>query len=223
MVKFKIEEIQYTIPERLTVGQWKNIVRWDFEHKAHWPRILHEATGAPLEYLQNTEDDSLELGIVFIASIMNARKEAKIKDFNEITFGEWIDLDVYLNWGVDKHIEGILEILSPETTMADEAQWVIEKYTTWRTFTYKQYTKLFGLDEPQGDVEADGPKRDIAKSWYNVIISLANEDILNIDAVTEQPLKKAFNFMAWRKEKQLEEQHRQLQQKRKYDLQTNRR
>ena len=146
MVKFKIEEIQYTIPERLTVGQWKNIVRWDFEHKAHWPRILHEATGAPLEYLQNTEDDSLELGIVFIASIMNARKEAKIKDFNEITFGEWIDLDVYLNWGVDKHIEGILEILSPETTMADEAQWVIEKYTTWRTFTYKQYTKLFEME-----------------------------------------------------------------------------
>lgn len=220
MVKFTIEDTEYKITERFTVQQWKDIVCWDFEDKANWPRIISTATGAPLKYLTNVEEESLELGIVFIVSVINARKETKIRDFNTITFGEWIDLDIYLNWGADKHIEGILEILSPKTKMADEALWVIEKYSEWRLFMYKQYTKLFGLDEPQGDGE--GPQQDIAKSWYHVIISLANEDLLNIDAVTEQPLKKALNFMSWKKEKQLEEQQRILKEKRKNDVLRNR-
>ena len=166
-------------------------------------------------------EESLELGIVFIATVINQRRETKIKDFNTITFGEWIDLDIYLNWGADKHIEEILQLLSPKTTMADEALWVLEKYSTWRLFIYKQYSRLFGLDEVSEGSE--GQARDIAKSWYEVIISLAKEDILNIDAVTEQPLKKALNFMAYKKEKQLEEQQRQLKERRKNDLQRNHR
>ena len=216
MVKFTIADKEYKIAERFTVSQWKDIIKWDFEYKPHWPRILSTATGAPLEYLEQTVEESLELGIVFIATVINQRTETKIKDFNTITFGEWIDLDIYLNWGADKHIDEILQLLSSDTTMADEALWVIEKYSTWRLFIYKQYTKLFGLDEiSEGD---GGQTGDIAKSWYEVIISLANEDILNIDAVTEQPLKKALNFMAYKKEKQLEEQQRQLKQRRANDL-----
>lgn len=221
MVKFTIEETTYEIPERFKVSQWKEMMKWDFEHKGHWPRIISVATGAPLAYLEKVVEESLELGIVFIASVINARKETKIKDFNEITFGEWIDLDIYLNWGADKHVEGILEILSPKTEMADEALWVIEKYSEWRMFIYNQYARLFGLNEV-GEA-SEGPQPDVAKSWYNVIITLANEDILNIDAVTDQPLKKALNFMAYKKEKQLEEQQRILKEKRRYDLQANRR
>lgn len=216
MVKFSINDKQYEITERFSVIQWQEIIKWDFEHKPHWPRIIAAATSAPLEYLVNVAEESLELGIVFIASVINARTETTIKDFNTITFGEWIDLDIYLNYGADKHIQDILGILSPETTWADEALWVIEKYSEWRLFIYKQYTRLFGLDEPQDDT--DHIKTDIAKSWYNVIISLANEDLLNIDAVTEQPLRKAFNFMAWKKEKQLEEQQRILKERRKNDV-----
>ena len=63
----------------------------------------------------------------------------------------------------------------------------------------------------------------VARSWYKVIVSLANRNILNMDAVTDQPLKKALNFMALQKEEALEEQQKQLQQKRKYDLQRTRR
>lgn len=216
MVKFTIQDKEYQIAERFTIQQWKDIVKWDFEHKPHWPRILSAATGAPLEYLEEVVEESLELGIVFIATVINQRRETKIKDFNTITFGEWIDLDIYLNYGADKHIDDILGMLSPYTKFADEALWVIEKYSNWRLFIYKQYSKLFGLDEPSEGSE--GQKTDIAKSWYEVIISLANEDLLNIDAVTEQPLKKALNFMAWKKAKMLEEQQRQLKQRRQNDL-----
>ena len=63
----------------------------------------------------------------------------------------------------------------------------------------------------------------VARSWYKVIVGLAGEDILKIDEVTEQPLTKALNFMALQKEKVMEENERQLQKQRQYDLQRNRR
>ena len=53
----------------------------------------------------------------------------------------------------------------------------------------------------------------LARSWYRVIVSLANNDLLNIDQVTDQPLKKVLNFMALQKEKALEEEQKQLVQK----------
>lgn len=222
MVKFKIDNKRYEIANRLTVEQWLEIMKWDYEHPPHWPKIIAAATGAPVERLEEVADESQEIAIVFIAAVLNQRAKTEIKDFDTIKFGEWIDLDIYLNYGADKYLQEILDILSPETTMADEALWVIERYSEWRLSIYKQYKTLFGLDVLPEDFEDSEEKpKDIAKSWYDVIIMLANEDILNIDAVTEQPLKQALNFMAWKKEKTLREQQEILKQKRQYDLQRN--
>ena len=178
-------------------------MKWDFERESHWPKILAAATGAPLEALEEVAEESLEIGIVFVAAVLNQRRQTEIKDFDTIKFGEWIDLDVYLNYGADKHLQEILDILSPETTMADEALWVIEKYNTWRVFIYKSYATLFGINvlRDSEDEEPQEKPKDIARSWYDVIVTMANEDILNMDAVTELPLKQALNFMAWKKEK----------------------
>ncbi len=222
MVKFTIQEQTYKIPERFTIQQWKQLMKWDYERKEHWPRIIHEATGAPLEYLNTVAEDSLELGVVFIASNVGKRKETKIKDFNTISFGEWVDLDVYLNMGVDKYITEILTTLEVKTKQADEALWVIEKYTEWRLFIYKQYSKLFGLDGPTSDEPAEAQTgMEVARSWYKIIVNLAGDNLLNIDAVTDEPLKKVLNFMALQKERQLEEKERQLKQQRQYDLRRN--
>lgn len=224
MVKFEIDNKHYEISDRLTVEQWVEIMKWDFEHIAHWPKIVAAATGVPSEKLEEVSEESLEIAIVFVAAVINQRRQTEIRDFDTILFGEWIDLDIYLNYGAEKHMEDILKILSPETEWADEALWVIEKYSEWRLFIYKQYKTLFGLDVLPEDFEDTEEKpKDIAKSWYDVIIMLASEDILNMDAVTEQPLKQALNFMAWKKEKTLREQQAILKQKREYDLQRNRR
>ena len=222
MVKFEIDNKRYKIADRLTVAQWVEIMKWDFEYKAHWPKIISAATEAPIEKLEEVSEDSLEIAIIFIATVINQRAKTEIKDFDTILFGEWIDLDIYLNYGADKHMEEILAILSPETEMADEALWVIEKYSEWRLSIYKQYKTLFGLDVMPDDYEeTDMAPKDIARSWYDVIIMLSGEDILNMDAVTDQPLKKALNFMAWKKEKTLKEQQEIMKQKRQYDLQRN--
>jgi len=62
-----------------------------------------------------------------------------------------------------------------------------------------------------------------ARSWYKIIVGLAQGDVLKLDEVTEQPLKKILNFMALQKEQQLEENQRKLKERRQYDLQRNRR
>lgn len=169
--------------------------------------------------------DSQQLGIVFIATVLSQRKETKIRDFNTLTFGEWVDLDVYFNLGVDKHIYDILKILYPKNNVCKsvaEAQWIIEKFSEWRTYIYKQYAKLFGLDGQSESDESEKPEpMAIARGWYRIIVDLANNDVLKIDEVTEKPLKQILNFMALQKEKALEEQQRILKQQRQYDLQRN--
>jgi hypothetical protein len=61
----------------------------------------------------------------------------------------------------------------------------------------------------------------IARSWYAVMVQLAGGDILKLDPVAEQPLKKALNMLAYQKQVEREERARQLEIQRKYDLQRN--
>lgn len=225
MVKININNEQYAIPQRLTIDHYNTLLQFDWEDPSYYPMIVSQLIDAPLKLLAKAEPHSLALGIVFAVKAMNERKECPMINLDEITFGEFIDLDVYLTLGIDKHFRDIAKILCPEAKFSDEVMWAIEKYVNFRTYTYRQYKVLFGLtDNDLYDAEPDEIKKtQIAKSWYSIIVQIAKEDILNIDKVTEQPLKKALNFMALQKEKAVEENLRKLKQKREYDLQRNRR
>lgn len=210
------------MPEVLTIETWASLIKWDFENIEYWPRIVGIAIGCNPMILKDAKHESLELAIILIATAMQKRKEVKCKDFNDLTFGEFVDLDVYLTYGIDKHMLEITEILDAKCKDSAEAMWLIDRYTEFRMFTYRQYKELFGTET---DVQAEGPvdPMKVAKSWYRLIVQLANDNLLDIDAVTEEPLKKVLNFMALQKEKQLEEQQRILKERRKHDVQTNRR
>jgi len=85
---------------------------------------------------------------------------------------------------------------------------------------------LFGINQKTGKQEDVDPEEydanKIAKGWYKVLVDLADNDIMKLDQVTEQPLYKALTFMSLRKERMLEEQQRQLKQKRQHELSRNR-
>lgn len=224
MVKLTIDDKTYEMPEVLSVETWAELIKWDFEDIKYWPRIIGTAINCNPLLLANVEYGSLELAIVFIATAMQRRKEVKCKDFNTLTFGEFVDLDVYLTYGVEKHILDIMEILDAKCQDSAEAMWLIDKYTEFRMFIYRSYSALFGTEQ-EADSTSNEPvdPQKVAKSWYRLIVQLANDNLLNIDAVTDEPLKKVLNFMALQKEKQLEEQQRILKQRRQHDLQANRR
>jgi len=214
------------MPERLTVEQYHSMLQFDWEDPTFYPKIVGTLIGCNPLKLINAPRDSMVLAISFIVKSMNERRECKTIDMQGITFGQFVDLDVYLALGLDKHFKDIVALIAPDAKWADEAMWAIERFAHFRTYTYRQYKTLFGLtdrelDEAEQTTETD--KIQVARSWYKIIVGLANDNILNIDEVTEQPLKKVLNFMALQKEKVLEENQRQLQQKRQYDLQRNRR
>lgn len=225
MVEITIDNQKYTMPETMAIDTWSAILKWDFEDPKHWPRIVGTAIGCNPLLLQNADEESLELAIIFIATSVQKRVKVACKDFNTLTFGEFVDLEVYLTYGLDKHIKDIMEILDADCQDVAQALWLIDRYVEFRNYTYRQYSTLFGLNQPtdpEAEEEATDPMH-VAKSWYKIIVGLAGDNILNIDDVTDQPLKKVLNFMALEKEKQLEEQQRLMKQKRQYDLQANRR
>ena len=223
MVKITIENKKHILPERLTVKQWKQLVNYDYANTDQWPKIISILLNEDIEVLKRCTLDSLTLAIAFTVECMNRRREFKVRDFNDILFGEFIDLDIYMVMGVEKHLEQIVEILSEGTEWADEAMWLVDQYSLFRVHTYRQYAGLFGINDRKDDDDEDDElekwdSKKVAKGWYRVITDLAEDDILKIDQITDQPLKKALNFMAYKKEKQLEENFRLMQQKRQQEM-----
>jgi hypothetical protein len=231
MIKLTIDNKKYSFPERLTIQQWKTLVKFDFTDYFQYSKIIASLIDAPFEKVDQCTEDSQILAIGFIIQLMNRRKESKVKDFNDVNFGEFVDLDIWIVMGIEKNMEAILKMLTPEgvevTQWADEAMWIIDQYTQFRVHTYRAYSGLFGLNSKgeqeldDEELEAWNPQK-VAKGWYNIIIDVADNDIQKIDYVTDQPLKKVLNFMAHRKEKQLEENFKIMQQKRQHDLSRNR-
>lgn len=220
-----IDNKAYKFPARLTMDQWAHLVDIEFDDKANWPYIIHYLTKAPEEYLEQADENTMVLAIALVVQLLNYRVPTNFKNLEEITFGEFIDLDIYLNMGTTKHYKEILEILEMKKEGAEFCMWAIEQYNRYRMHIYRSYKKLFEIEDEEfeGTEDASFDPLMVARNWYKIIVSLAGDDLLKIDQVTDQPLKKALNFMAYQKEKQLEENMRKLQQKREYDLQRNRR
>ena len=228
MAKININKVAYEIPERLTIEQYQKAMAFDWEDVKYYPMIITQLTGAPIKWLKAGGEKPQTLAIALIVHQMNQRTKCNIIDFTNITFGQFIDLDVWISLGVDKHLQDMANILCPDAKWADEAMWAVDEFSKFRMFTFRQYQALFGVrdkdfEEAKEKLDIQPDPMHVARSWYKVIVSLAGEDILKIDSVTDEPLKKALNFMALQKEKVLEEQQRQLQQKRQYDLQRTRR
>jgi uncharacterized iron-regulated protein len=225
-IKININDKQFAIPDRLTVAEYSKAIQFDWSDSKYYPMIISQLTGAPLLLMSKANDEILHLGMGFVVKSMNDRKECKMLDLESLTFGQFVDLDVYLTGGLDTNIEKIIEILTPNAKWADEAMWAIDQYAAFRTYIYRQYSVLFGINQKETFDELEPENKDKqanARAWYKIIVGLANGDILKLDEVTEQPLKKTLNFMSLQKEQQLEENQRKLKERRQYDLQRNRR
>lgn len=226
MFEIKIDDKIQKFPNRLTVDQWMRLAKWDAKDSNNWPRLIGEILNIDWRHLRDLPKGQQELLIGFLVSLMNQRKESKMMDLSQSTFGQWIDLDVWTAEGFDKSLKKALTLLGP-TEWADEALWKVEKWIDYRTYIYRQYAELFGLseDEEEWELEDQAPRshQDIIASWYAIVCGLASENLLWIDSITEQPLLATLNFMAHQKRKQIAENFAKLKQQREYELQRTRR
>jgi len=225
--KLNINDQEYLIPDRLTIDQYQTMLSFDWQDNKYYPMIMSQLTGAPLDQLSKAPEDALALGMSLIIQVMNKRTECDMMDLSAIKFGEFIDLDIYMSMGLDKYLKEIRDLLAPSAEYADQVMSCVDKFAEFRIYTYRQYKVLFGITDQEIDTAiADGAevhdKMHVARSWYKVIVTLAGDNLLEIDRVTEEPLKKALNFMAYQKERVLEAMEKQRQDRRKYDLLRNR-
>jgi hypothetical protein len=224
-MKINIADKSYELKERLTIADWQLLVKFDFTNEDHIPHVLSIVMDMPLKFAQLVPLDLQAIAMGFVIELANRRTQISCKNFEKLTFGEFVDLDVYLNVDIADHITDILNILVVDTDWADEALFVVENYAKYRTYVYRQYKALFELDEQDFEAESEPivDRMSVARNWYKVIVQLADNDITKLDEVTSYPLKKVLNFMALQKEYRKEEEMERLKQKRQYDLQRNRR
>mgnify|MGYP003675327357 FL=1 len=206
-VTVNINDKKWEIPTRVTIEEWRDLQQWEFTNQAHWPWIVSTISSFDAREFDNADPDSMQLFIGFLIAACNKRTLKVQPDFNQLKFGQFVDLDCFLALGVEKNIAQILEILEVDTPWADEALAVIDQYLKWRATIYKQYSQLFGLNNKDGlpnDDEFYDPK-EVARGWYMVIMELADNNILRMDEVTEEPLQKTLTFLQIQKELKIKE------------------
>lgn len=204
-IKVNINSTTYQIPERFTIEEWQSLQQWEFENTAHWPWIINTCMHIPAEDFNNADPESMKLFIGFIIGAMNLRTLKHQPKLDDIKFGQFVDLDCFVSLGIEKHIDGMLDILEVDTPWANEALAAIEQYIKWRGSIYKQYAQLFDLNDTDSEYveDQDFNPKDVARGWYKVIVELAGEDILKMDQITEEPLHKVLTFLQIKKEKAL--------------------
>ena len=225
MVNLKVDNKTYSITKDLSIDQWMDLMRYDFEAKPHWIHIIKRVTDLPINVIEQMTVEQGHLAVTMIAHTLTLRQPIELPDFNKTSFGQFIDMEYYIALGTHKCMHQILEVLGVKVEGIQQALYVTEEYIKWRNNIYKQYSALFGLDDTYEDDMPNKPKtaQQVAKEWYYILVELANDDILKIDAVTDKGIKEIFNFMAVRKEKQLAEVNKAKQQQRQHDLQRARR
>ena len=103
-IKININDKQFAIPDRLTVAEYSKAIQFDWSDSKYYPMIISQLTGAPLFLMSKANDEILHLGMGFVVKSMNDRKECKMLDLESLTFGQWVDLDVYLTGGDRKSV-----------------------------------------------------------------------------------------------------------------------
>ena len=206
-VTVNINDKKWEIPTRVTIEEWRDLQQWEFTNQAHWPWIVSTISSFDAREFDNADPDSMQLFIGFLIAACNKRTLKVQPDFNQLKFGQFVDLDCFLALGVEKNIVQILEVLGVDTPWADEALAVIDQYLKWRSTIYKQYAQLFGLNNkdglPNDDEQYDS--KEVARGWYMVIMELAHNNILHMDEVTEEPLQKTLTFLQIQKELKIKE------------------
>lgn len=228
MYKLNVKGQQFDIREDYTVEEWMNLQRWDPQIEENWPRLLSEATGMSLEQANQIPLETMQvaIGLLMItlspdhSALQVSINEYGLIDFDQITFGQFVDLEVLLSRDPRKTLDQMIAVLygAKETRhwQLKDTWPAIQKYLVFRKSVYNNYKTLFEIDDLDNGTVED--LKDQSHAWYDMIMILADEKFLNIDTVVDRPMVEAFNFLAWKKDQaiKMEQQlQKQKQQRRR--------
>ena len=228
MYKLNVKGQEFDIREDYTLREWVDLQKWDASIEANWPRLLAEATGMSLDQAKEIPLETMQVAIGLLmvtlspdhVKLKDIIEDHSLLDFNQITFGQFADLEVLLSRDPRKTLPKMIGVLYgckfTEDWLLRDAWPALQKYLVFRKSVYNNYKALFEIDDiDEGTVE---DIKDQGHAWYDMIMVLADEKFLNIEHVVDRPLTEAFNFLAWKKDKAIKEQQliqKQRQQQRR--------
>lgn len=211
MFTLVINDKEYASPKAITVGKWMEMTKWDLSIPAHFKHVLGIAMGVPSDESELIPDELAGIGVQFISSLLNPSGREYKRDlgdhtlinFNTISFSKFIDCEVYLDMGLEKSLDKIVNTLydcedSKEFDMVDVFGAVMA-YMKFRSTLYKSYRHLFSSDSKEES------KTPVPKVWYEIAMSIAEGRLLDLDPVLNKTVIECFNWLAWKKDQQRKE------------------
>ena len=211
-----IDDKEYTVPEFYTVEHWTRMNQYNMQDRDEWMYIIATAIGAPLAGLKEQDPEMMEfmLTIVFtslqvLGSELRFEIDGhKLLDLEKLTIGKFIDLDVMAaeRSTFDK-LAAALYDMPIEKVRTMDVKYVfpaVQYYLKWRRSVYQSYKTLFDYNEEEtGETEDTGLTP--AHAWYETIMVLCSGTFTDIDYATRRPFREAFNYLAWKKTKMIQE------------------
>lgn len=199
-----INDKEYKMPSYISLTMWMKLME-DVNSPDH---MISTVFGCTKEEAQSIPEQTKELVAAFIFSLLQPNEKSqkylkRLIDFEKLSIGEFIDLDVYITNGIEKHMVEVIEILF---NAKDVQNWNVAHVTTglnrfmlWKNSIYFNYKNLFYSEPTDEDAS---PADNVAKMWYDIVMVLADGKFLNIEAVTDKTVMECFNWLAWNKEQQ---------------------
>ena len=228
---FTIGTNEYIVPEVVTVELFQRAIAWDIEDEKNHKPFVSVMTECPIQDLNALDEEIFNLVLAACISRLNFEDTElrqnlgsfRLLDFNTMTFGQFVDIDILIADGMTKHTIELVEKLYgiPEQAAASKDVRDVWKALTeavnFRQQVYTEHNEFFELDQGDESENVEISINNLQLMWYNAILVLAEHKFLNIQHVVERPYKEALNFLTWKKNEANKAQLEQL--KRKNDLQ----
>lgn len=222
--KIHIANTEFSIPSDYSVKEWMKIQSYDLQQEMFWPHVISQATNMSLDYAKEIplETQQVAVGIIAVCLAPKGQVSTFIDNYNlielnKMTFGQFIDLEIYLGRGLNQNLENVCNILysceDSRHMMVREVWPAVELWMKWRTDIYTKYKRLFDIDSAE-DVEDSEDASGAEHAWYSLIMILADNQFLQTDQVVEKPVISALNFLAYKKDEAIKAQ-RKLQESKK--------
>lgn len=230
MYNLEIEGKNYQLDQEWTVETWLQLHKFDFAMEFMWPKIIEIASGAPADLVAKIgEDLQIEAIAIINANMVPNWAQLKTKmdghsliNFDDLTIGQFVDLEVALGRGLETNLDWLIAILykcDREEILKWNYETAFAALQTWyvtRKNLLESYEDLFETSEVEEDSRAI--KVDPANNWYDILMVLANENFLDIHKVVDRPVKEALNFLVYKKDQakkaELEQKKLEMQYKR---------
>lgn len=230
MYSLQIGDKKYQLDQEWNVNTWLQLHKWNPEEQWQWPKMIEIASGAPAQLVAELDYDIQHEAILIVtgnmipswAQLQTKIGSYKLLNIEDLTIGQFIDLEVALARGLEKNLDWLVSVLydcPKRDVLTWNYEWAFAALQTWfvhRKKLLEEYASLFEFED-QDERDQDLPKVDPAHNWYDMLMVLADEEFLNISQVVDRPVYEALNFLSWKKDqaKKAELEQKKLQMSRR--------